>query len=284
MSEDSRKLWPFFFIIPILGLSVLPIGAQGPVTCTSNLTIRQCGTFTATFSTATQTFVTGTVTFPSAFTSPPRVTVTQRGTTNLQVQVPSATYTFFAVEPVGITWPNMPVATTEIFGDTGNHWISIDCSKCVGNGGNTISWEVNCQLGSNSATALLRPQYSLDGGATWNELAAVATLLDIHVDNVSCPFVIGANLVVVAQGLAVNAISGNANVLIRIVGINGGGVGDNPIFNIASLTVYTPVQLAPICGQNLTPTSASFSWRCLIVIALGSFAPQSVIVEWQADE
>src|SRR5207249_10124820 len=29
--EDSRKLWPFFFIIPILGFSFLPITGTAPV-------------------------------------------------------------------------------------------------------------------------------------------------------------------------------------------------------------------------------------------------------------
>ena len=282
-SKIGKRPWIILALLFTLLPTFSTLGGSAPITCTSNLTIRQCGTFTATFSTATQTVVTGTVTFPSAFTSPPRVSVTPRGVAGVQVQVPSATYTFFAVEPVGITWLNMPAATTEIFGDTGNHWINIDCSKCIGNGGNTVSWQVNCQLASNNSTALLRPQYSFDG-ATWNELAAVSTLLDIHIDNTSCPPVLGVNSVVVAQGLAVNAISGNANVLIRIVGMNGGGAGDSPIFNVASLTVYTPVVLAPICGQNLAPGSATFSWRCVILVALGIFAPQSVIVEWQADE
>jgi hypothetical protein len=123
---------------------------------------------------------------------------------------------FNSVTP--ITWINMPVATTEIFGNINAEnrivvdWISV----------NSVAFEINCQTPSSGLNPTLQLQWSTDGGVTWNNIASTITI-----DNFSgCPM---ATIIETAYA-TVPATAQTAGTLLRIVGQNGGGVGDNPSF------------------------------------------------------
>lgn len=128
-------------------------------------------------------------------------------------------------------WVNMPAAQTEIFGENSQHWIIVDWTQI-----STADFVISCPAASNSATATLTVQYSIDNGATWVSIAA--STINI---NTFCG--LGSPM---DSGFANGGTFGSTfsvpvkqiGVFLRLVGQNGGGIGDNPQFTYAYLNVY----------------------------------------------
>jgi len=153
----------------------------------------------------------------------------------------------------GDTWPSMPAAQTELFGDANaEHWRTVDWTSA-----SQVAFAVNCIVGSTSATATLQLQWSTDTGATWNNIAT-----SINVQAANCPngSIINGSPTAYAS---IPAAAQLANVALRIVGQNGGGLGDNPQFTTAYATTlfsYTVVFQA-------TASLSAFTASTITVIA-----------------
>lgn len=181
------------------------------------------------------------VTFNTAFTSVPNSVSSIFVGTNTTVahteyQLPAGTASFES--DAGQTWTSMPAAATELYGKTNNR-VAIDLTSIV-----SVLFSANCvNAGSNSGTAVLQPQYSTDSGATWTDLAAVAGNLNLGVGTQSvCSFFTGGTPVSVGgppvDGGSIATGAKQLGVWLRVVGIHGGGVGDNPSFNNIQLSLY----------------------------------------------
>ena len=150
---------------------------------------------------------------------------------------------FFALTSVGQVWANMPAAVTEIFGDNGQHWKGVDWT-----GVDNVAFAVNCITGSASLTAILQLQYSIDGGATFNNIAA-----SINIQAAVCP----NGGVTSGSPTAYVSVPVNAqvnNVILRVVGQFGNGIGDNPAFTQAYVLEKKSNLTADVCSwRDLTP-------------------------------
>lgn len=237
------------------------------------------------------------LTFPTAFTSIPNHAEAHLIGTNSSVAhsenccVPVGSVSFQADN--GLTWTSMPVALTEIYGTT-NH-------ETAFNGGMGFGFSaeltVLCPTASNSATAVLRPQYSTDG-STWFDLIA-SQQGDVPVGNASaCVLGVAST----PSGGAFPFVSGalNTPIFLRVVGLNGGGVGDNPVFSNIQLELFARVfQTVSFCiptvafaGGTTCNTTGSGSFCSTLLskttmcinawTAFPTFSDYRVYVQWTA--
>lgn len=265
--EESRKLWPFFFIIPILGFSFFPISGSP--------TPDQTGTASCTVAIGASVCTSTTITFAPSFPIAP--TMLPTGT----VGGMAAFYSFYCfVCPQNSTlaniWVGMPAAQTEIFGDLQlQHEIVLqNINLFVAYTG--VVMQVACGNPSNTLGAFLQPQFSLDGGTTWSQVAATAGQLNIVIDNTRCPTGVGSLLmdplgqVAIASALTTPLTSCNAIgcVIFRIVGQGGGGTGDNPMIHAVRLDFIGQIFSV---GRILflSVTAASFQARCSLPVKVG---------------
>ncbi len=228
-----------------LGLSFQGVGG-GTVSiggCNSPASLIQCGTTTCTLNQlGPPYFCSATVTFNPAFTNIPSYVSAQWAGCNTA----SCHFETFTAIPIasltmqsdnGETWANMPAASTEIYG-THAH----EASMLIQTGITSAYFSVLCIQGSISATATLRPQYSTDGGNTWNELSATTGLLDASVDASDCSFTTsGVEPITVGPAGILPALAGMLTQF-RIVGFNGNGLGDNVIFN--NIQIILAIQMS----------------------------------------
>jgi hypothetical protein len=251
LSFNQKGLYSLALLSTFLTLPLLTIagGNFQPTTCNSPASAMQCGTGSCTPTNAVPScsFL---VTFNPPFkTVPSFVSAQYTGCHNPQCHFESQSFpagTVVFQSDNGETWNNMPVAKTEIYGNT-NH----EATMAGSDNTRSASFGVNCITGSSSATAILRPEYSNNGGTSWNELASISGTLDILVDASDCSFAASPAFVTNIAGIAVGAIG--QPVLLRVVGINGGGVGDNVVFNNISLQLFN-VYSAPMvaCIQTVS--------------------------------
>jgi len=271
--------------------------AQSPaiIGCNNPPSLEQCGTASCTPTTGIAApYVCGiTVTFNPTFAAVPKFVSAQiQGCHSPECHPESGSLPLGSISfqsDNGETWTNMPVAKTEIYG-TINHETTIQMTRSM----TDVEFIASCLTGSASATARLRPEYSIDSGATWHELANNAGFLDVAVDANTCgfalpPFSMGPTSMAVAiagQGLAP---------LLRVVGINGNGVGDVPVFNNIQLVffgVFSQVWYTCIPGsagaffcQGGTQVTASSMGIAVIRWAPGtSDSGSSILVNWIASE
>lgn len=116
------------------------------------------------------------------------------------------------------TWTNMPAALTELFGAT---W-----SRRVADLTDLTEFRLSAtQSVAGAAGALLRAEYSTDGGTNWNNLESAGTAADLAVGT-------GTGLKVGAWGLIAAPALGD--VQLRIRGLNGDGAAD-PAFRYIGL-------------------------------------------------
>ena len=154
---------------------------------------------------------------------------------------------FFALTSIGQVWTGMPAAVTEIFGDNGQHWKAVDWT-----GVDNVAFAVNCITGSTSATAILQLQYSIDNGGTWNNIAS-----SINIQAANCPNG-GATGGSPTAYVSVPANAQVNGVILRIVGQNGNGVGDNPAFTQAYVLEKKTNLTADICTwRDLTANNVA---------------------------
>ena len=288
MSEEyfSRRAFRVaLVIVPLILLSFFSVGASTLQTqCNSVLTTMQCGTASCTITNFTCII---NVTFPTAFlVKPTHISVAwaghNEGVNHAEVLLFIGTSYFESDN--GTTWRNMPVAATELYGNT-NHQTRIPVQ-----GGASLEglFFATCIKGSSSNTATLRPMYRAFQGDTMHELALNTGVLDINIaeNNQLCQLI---EPFVVSSGLTAFANAFSPSMEITVEGFNGGGAGDNPILNNIGLAVYEQffevvglcVNLTSACnGTGLIASSTTFQ-----VTATVPFIPISgtlVNLEWQA--
>ena len=262
--------------------------------CGNPATTLQCGTVTFTLSAAT--FNTQTITFSPAFASVPgsfSLNIPNQSPTTwptVSISVPGSVtdYCFICPGNTGqsFIWVNMPAALTEIYGDANReHQIFGTSPLTTLTAVGTFRASVDCNTGSNSGTAVLRVQWSTDD-ATWNDLANTPGQGDVAIDAaVNCP---GAGTIVLANfgnpvALNTNFPKSANKVYLRLVGANGGGVGDNPAFAWFRLDITTgATTLIDPCvldqSTPLTVTGVSLRLRCFVATTL------TVTFRWTAQE
>jgi len=172
-----------------------------------------------------------------------------------QTVISTSTTVFFANGNTltGDTWPNMPAAQTELFGDAnGDHWRTVDWTSA-----SQVAFAVNCITGSSSATAILQLQWSTDSGASWNNIAN-----SINIQAANCPN--GSILAGSPTSYAsIPASAQTVNVALRVIGQNGNGLGDNPQFT----TMYAITQYSYTVSFQATASLSSFTATTITVVA-----------------
>ena len=127
-------------------------------------------------------------------------------------------------------WPGMPAVLTEIYGDQA-HRIIADWSAAT-----AFSFTILCATASNSVTALLKVQFSRDSGTTWTDL----TNSGISIANGSANCNAGnPNPTETIEYQSIDVLARIHSVLLRVVGLNGAGAGDNPIITGAYISYQT---------------------------------------------
>jgi hypothetical protein len=121
-------------------------------------------------------------------------------------------------------WDNLPAAKTEIFGGSNVYYRdTVDLSDAI-----SFRFGVDCGVGSASATAIFRLEYSIDNAISWHALGSAQ---DVKMDAADCTGPDAGN-----TGYGSNtytslpANSTTTVTIIRVVGINGNGAGDNILF------------------------------------------------------
>jgi len=160
---------------------------------------------------------------------------------------------FFSLTSVGQTWISMPAAQTEIFADT-NHELVEDWTAVT-----SLDFVVQCPTASTSATATLTIQYSIDQGATWNSIAGSV----VNIDATLCGLGIPIDSCISTGGgffgcyTSIPAPAQVAGVFLRIVGQNGGGIGDNPVFSEAYLLLTKTYTIKFFASATLLGSTAT---------------------------
>jgi hypothetical protein len=149
------------------------------------------------------------------------------------------------------TWNNMPIVKTPIFCQPGCPSSGVGSS--VANqffdfsGITQVGFGVSCINNSVNASAIIRPEYSLDF-VNWFDLAQTPGSYDSNISFCGGPTLSTSTIATAAR----------APVDLRIVGLNGGKTGDNPSFGNIYLEIYAPnpFPFSPSSG-NCTPTQCT---------------------------
>jgi hypothetical protein len=173
----------------------------------------------------------------------------------------------------------MPAAQTEIFGDaTGQHWMHMD-----GTGFSKLNFIVNCLTGSTSATAILQLQWSTDSGASWNNIGNTVNIQAANCPNGDGAVAVGASgYAVMPAAIQCYLCNGSVPIVYRIIGQNGGGLGDTPAFQSARIEMVSFTTVTNIIFFNVgTPlvTSVTITLNVQFPV-LSSF---TAIWRWRAD-
>jgi hypothetical protein len=238
---NAKRLSIGLILAGVLVMGFFAFTSSGsPVTiagCNNPASLEQCGTGSCLPVGTPVPVCSITVTFSPAFLATPKFASAQITGCHFPEchfeteNFPMAGLTFQSDN--GETWTNMPAATTEIYGNS-NHEVStstVDADIAA-------VFSVNCITGSASATATLRPQFSIDSGASWTELSQNPGGLDILVDSSDCSFATSPAFSTNVAGINAVAV-GKSAIIFRVVGFNGNGVGDVPVFNNLQLTFFS---------------------------------------------
>jgi len=216
-----------------------------------------------------------TVTFPASFsTAPKMITQVMNSGTGVTRALPSGNLVFES--DAGTSWVGgMPAAKTELYGNT-LHEASADASFQTG-----MSFSVNCITPSTSATAILRPEYSIDQGASWHELSTNPGFLDMDIsgNGLACNF--GGQFPFTVGPFGTQTNSTTTATAFRVVGKNGNGVADVPKFNNIELTYYVTFQLIATSRYS-SVTATSFMATCDVVLqqSVSNFV---CMMNWQGE-
>lgn len=136
----------------------------------------------------------------------------------------------------GQMWVGMPAAKTEIYG-TVNHEQIADLQ-----GVTQAALSANILTVSTGASAVLRTEYLSQADGLWHELASTSGTLDLSINFLPGPAT--TTITTIAGGAQ------NVGQVLRVVGIGGGGVGDNPVFNniVLAISANVPLSIIPSVG------------------------------------
>jgi hypothetical protein len=263
----------------LLILSIFPlanVGGFGGDPC-GTPKVRLCGSNLLTIAANTQQAQT-TVTFSTAFNKIPNVTITPATIISKNAQVIAfLPFCFLCATSPGQTWTNMPAALTEIFGDQ-NHRV-FENPQGGFQSTSTAFFTVFCINPSNSATAFLKVQYSTDGGVTFTDFDTTGTSNHLDISSVGpCAF---GNAYVQTTINSFPTFAFNQGFYMRVVGVNGGAVGDNPQFNMVQITIeWQAPFLITLSATATATTKISFiiTLRTNIQVA----TPTSQTITWTA--
>jgi len=178
--------------------------------------------------------------------------------------------------PLG-TWTNMPFSQTELMGNTSYRAVLrfTTASSAV-----TVELEVGCISPSNTIGATLQLQYANFTAVTNTNTSLFVNLGNaIPIDNsvnFPCP---GVLLDGTPGGLPPNI--SNPAYEFRVVGSNGGGIGDNPRFSFVSVLIHQQVQ--PLFQlRKAAVSTTSFTTVALLEYATSAVAGQVVSFDWIA--
>jgi len=177
-----------------------------------------------------------------------------------------ATTTMMSLQTPAI-WTDMPAAKTEVYntlGTAGSERVQLDMRDDRG-----FTFDVNCQTSSINVTAVLRLEYSVNSGTTWNDLAFTAGQGDVNIDpsTGNCDNNFGTpnhDLARSNSGIPIfSALAAQTDhTILRVVGMNGFGIGDAPAFSQFLIERYsqTPGATANYFCQpsSCTLTKTSF--------------------------
>ena len=153
------------------------------------------------------------------------------------------------------TWKNMPSATTELMGNTSYRAVLM-VRTSGGSVGLSAGLEVGCITPSNTVGAQLQLQYANYSDTTHTNSSNFANLgMTVFIDNSAnwpCPGTLENN-VGTLPAINLNPVG----YLFRVLGMNGGGSGDNPRFSLVSVYVTQSIIRTFIFG-HLTPGTSSF--------------------------
>lgn len=257
MSIEPNKKWLPLIIGLVLILLVAGIqvttggGTSGIVACNNPPSLLQCGTGIC--HEMNHSFCVMSNTFKTPFDSAPKnVSAVINGITSdaagtiplgLNYYVPGGSVTFQADN--GETWTNMPSPLTELYGNT-NHETMLGLPNNLGIGATGAEaqlhgfFSVNCLVGSTNATAYVKPQFLQLSTGVWTDLSAVPNALNIAIDAANdCPLPVVIGVGPVPLNHNYNNTFASVTPL-RVVGVNGGGVGDAPILNMIVLDIAAP--------------------------------------------
>jgi len=216
------------------------------------------------------------VTFSVPFSKAPSVKVNAITPVNVQSGMILPSVIFMSGTSIGQIWTSFPVGTTEIFADAGGQHQARYDFRMV----SLANIEVVCITASANFASYLTPQWSSDNGATWNFLDTISgTAIRVFIDGISMNFLGscagGGSTNVLESGYFglntnLNNLTPNLdNLLLRIVGVGGAGVGDNPAFTQIKLLMKTNGIINPnidvlfllATAQAILITPTQFTYR-----------------------
>jgi hypothetical protein len=214
---------------------------------------------------------TGNLNYPTPFTNVPLpITVTPTTLGGSASNIP-VVQLYFLRSPTNVTWTNMPVATTEFLGSTSGAFTQYVDTKAV----TQYRLVAICTVASNSINQPeLDVQYSNNGGSTWTNLGT-STVNRIVIDGIgqqsggeagNCgtgpptPTNNGNLEITTTSYLTFPTAAQNVTELLRLVGLNGAGTGDNPQFMMVEFQgVFGATQAVTYQALNLgSPTQYRF--------------------------
>jgi hypothetical protein len=290
---DDKILAIIAIILAILGLGLAASHTTSKISgCNNPPSLEQCGTATVTIS-AGQSFGSTLVSFSPAFATIPHPLITDCATSSgvcsgnfaqANIKVPGSTLCFICDTSIGQTWVSMPAGLgNEIFGDIHHEVIA----NLEGFDADSI-FAFDCITGSNNVGATLQVQISPDG-ITWTNFNPIISIDPTSNCGSGTPTEYLFETDPHIQGIAMCSLPNPpcSFLYFRVVGNNGGGVGDNPVFNMMTFQIVPYVVGAclisignPSGGGVLSKTSMSIGVLCPAVIAAGL----SVKIAWQAQE
>ncbi|HYT46598.1 MAG TPA: hypothetical protein VEP90_30000 [Methylomirabilota bacterium] len=295
MTLAHREAFHTAFIVALLvAFSISDVTSStipSVVGCNNPPSLMQCGKTTCTLSqSGPPYFCSVTVNFNPVFASTPSYVSAQwagcsTASCHFETFTPIPIASLTIQSDNGETWASMPVASTEIYGTT-NHETSIIMPAGVA----SAYFNVLCIQGSTSATAKLRPQYSVDGGNTWNELAVVSGFLDASVDASDCSFTASGVEAITVGPSGISPSLQNMATQFRVVGFNGNGLGDTVIFN--NIQIILAIQLSNpyftcingVANQSCLGPAPSTTSMTITVESMTQPGPWSQGINWIAIE
>ena len=244
-SDSSRRAVLGIILLALIIIGDIVSGAVGiasPVSRASAISQIQTGQTNQCTITVGQAQCSVSITFPTAFTKTPTVIIHEIVTSPSEPNIIATPIAFPVIsDTVGLAWPNMPVAKTELMGNTNDEQeVPIGIALPF----NQANIMVNCVTASNSANAVLWAQWA-DPLVFPYSFTNLTDITDVNNCGNLPPFFISQSGF--APFLSPRPSSGDASVILRVMGSGGGGAGDTPVFS------QIQIQFASSITQSASP-------------------------------
>lgn len=214
--------------------------------CLTNI---QSGTQSCTIGASSQQ-CSNTVTFNPAYSTAPLVsTGSSQAGVPLSGSISVGPSPFLSTSPAQ-AWISMPFTQAELFG-TATQRIRIDTRSGI----QIAGFQAECSTASNTAGAYLMIQVSIDA-ITWINITSTKILID----NTQCPGLSTTGAITPIGFVGALAVSA---LWFRVVGGNGGGVGDNPSFTSIIMNMNVFIQ-GSNCSNVSSLTVTTLVYNCFL--------------------